>query len=215
MRATLHWICLAAVCLALWSTGCATTGNPAADKPDQKAVTPGSPAPQFSLADTHGKRHALSDYRGKFVVLEWINFDCPFVRKHYDTGNMQSLQKKYTGKGAIWLSVNSSAPGKQGHYPPERVNELLKEKGAAPVAYLIDSDGQVGTAYGAKTTPHMFIIDPKGILIYAGAVDDKPTTDKEDIKGATNYVQSALDEALSGKPVSVASTKSYGCSVKY
>lgn len=215
MRATLQRLCLAALCLALWSTGCATAGNPVADKPAQKAAVLGNPAPEFSLADTHGKRHSLSGYRGKFVVLEWVNFDCPFVAKHYDTGNMQSLQKRYTGKGVIWLSINSSAPGKQGNYPPERVNELLKEKGATPVAYLIDSDGRVGTTYGAKTTPHMFIIDPKGVLVYAGAIDDKPTTDRKDVKGAANYVQSALEEAMSGKPVSVAFTKSYGCSIKY
>lgn len=175
----------------------------------------GKSAPDFTLTDTHGKKHSLSDYKGKFVVLEWINHDCPFVGKHYGSGNMQKLQKKYTKKGVIWLSINSSAPGKQGHCSPEKANKLTKEKDAAPTAVLLDPDGKVGKLYGAKTTPHMFIINPEGILIYNGAIDDKPSTNVADIAKAKNYVQTALDEALAGKKVTIRATQPYGCSVKY
>ena len=175
----------------------------------------GQPAPAFTLTGTDGKPHALADYQGKYVVLEWINHDCPFVKKHYGSGNMQKLQKKYTEQGVVWLSVNSSAPGKQGNYPPEQANALTKEKNAAPTALLLDPDGTVGKAYGAKTTPHMYVIDPKGTLVYAGGIDDKPSTDPADIAAARNHVDQALGEALAGKPVTVASSTPYGCSVKY
>ncbi len=180
-----------------------------------KDVKVGKPAPDFTLVDSHGKKHTLSDYRGKFVVLEWINFGCPFVRKHYNSGNMQGLQKKYTEKGVVWLSICSSAPGKQGYYKPEEINKMLKQKKAHPTAYLLDPEGTVGRLYGAKTTPHMFIIDPKGVLIYAGGIDDKPTTRLKDVKTAHNYVSAALDAALAGKPVPVKTSRPYGCSVKY
>lgn len=175
----------------------------------------GQPAPAFTLTGTDGRPHTLSEYAGKFVVLEWLNHDCPFVRKHYGSGNMQKLQKKWTGQDVVWLSVNSSAPGKQGNYPPEEANELTKDKGAAPTAVLLDPDGTVGRAYGAKTTPHMFIVDPKGVLIYAGGIDDKPSTDPADVNGARNHVDQALTEAVAGKPVTVATSTPYGCSVKY
>jgi peroxiredoxin len=175
----------------------------------------GQPAPAFTLTGTDGKTYSLADFEGKYVVLEWINHDCPFVKKHYGSGNMQKLQKKYTEQGVVWLSVNSSAPGKQGNYPPEKANELTAEKGAAPTALLLDPDGTVGKAYGAKTTPHMYVIDPKGVLVYAGGIDDKPSTDQADIATARNHVDQALTEALAGKPITVASSTPYGCSVKY
>lgn len=179
------------------------------------AAVVGQPAPDFTLADTHGARHTLSDLKGKVVVLEWVNFECPFVGKHYGSGNMQKLQKAYTGQGVVWLSINSSAEGKQGWFAPDRINALMQEKGAAPTAYLVDTDGTVGRAYGAKTTPHMFVVDAKGAVIYAGGIDDTPSTDQADIATAKNYVRAALDEALAGKPVTTASSAPYGCSVKY
>jgi len=168
-----------------------------------------------SLPDTTGATRSLSAYKGKFVVLEWVNFECPFVGKHYGSGHMQKLQKDYTGKGVVWLSVNSSRAGSQGYYASDKVNALIKEKGAAPTAYLLDTAGTAGRAYGARTTPHMFIVDPKGTLIYAGGIDDTPSTDQADIATAKNFVSKALDEALAGKPVTTASSQAYGCSVKY
>ena len=179
------------------------------------AAVVGQPAPAFTLADSHGARHSLSDLQGKLVVLEWVNFECPFVGKHYGSGNMQKLQKTYTGQGVVWLSINSSAEGKQGNFAAEKINALMKEKGAAPTAYLIDTEGAVGRAYGAKTTPHMYVIDPKGTLIYAGGIDDTPSTDQADVATAKNFVRAALDEALAGKPVTMATSTPYGCSVKY
>ena len=175
----------------------------------------GKPAPDFTLMDSHGKKHSLSDYKGKFVVLEWVNFGCPFVKKHYNSGNMRKLQKIYTEKGVVWLSICSSAKGKQGYFETKKINQLLKEKGAAPTAYLTDAEGTVGKMYGAKTTPHMFVIDTTGVLIYAGGIDDKPSTKLKDIDGAFNYVQAALDSALAGKPVKIKTARPYGCSVKY
>lgn len=183
--------------------------------PAHAAAVVGQPAPEFTLTDSTGKAHSLSSFKGKFVVLEWNNFDCPFVVKHYESGNMQKLQKTYTGKDVVWLTVNSSAAGKQGHLQPAEVAGKLAERKAAPSAYLLDADGKAGKAYGARTTPHMYVIDPKGTLVYAGGIDDKPSTDVADIAGARNHVAAALDEALTGKPVSVASSTPYGCSVKY
>lgn len=182
---------------------------------DASSAVLGKPAPAFSLKDSNGKAHNLADFKGKYVVLEWVNYDCPFVKKHYDSGNMQRLQKEFTDKGVVWLSINSSAPGKQGNFPADKVNALMKEKNAAPTAYLFDTDGTVGKTYGAKTTPHMYIINPKGELIYMGAIDDKPSTDKADIAGARNHVRAALEEAMAGKAVSVSASQPYGCSVKY
>jgi glutathione peroxidase-family protein len=181
----------------------------------QGGAVVGQPAPEFTLKDSNGQSHTLSSLRGKYVVLEWVNFGCPFVQKHYGSGNMQKLQKAYTGKGVVWLSVNSSGEGKQGYYKAADLAPVLKEKGAAATAYLIDADGKVGHQYGARTTPHMFVIDPKGTLVYAGGIDDKPSTDQADIAGATNYVSAALDSALAGKAIATAVTKPYGCSVKY
>lgn len=175
----------------------------------------GEAAPGFFVQDTNGKAHSLADYKGKYVVLEWFNHDCPFVKKHYRSGNMQKLQKEYTQKGVVWLSVSSSAPEKQGHYPAPEANRLTQEKGANPTAVILDSDGTFGHLYDAKTTPHIFVINPEGILIYQGAIDDKPSTDIADVAVASNYVMAALDAAMAGKPVEVSAAKSYGCSVKY
>jgi peroxiredoxin len=172
-------------------------------------------APNFTLTDTNGQKHSLADYKGKFVVLEWFNPDCPFVKKHYNSGNMPKLQKEYTSKGVVWLTIDSSAAGKEGNYPPQYLNKFMKDKGGSPTAVFTDADGQIGHLYGAQTTPHMFVVDPKGILIYQGAIDDTPSADIADIKIAQNYVSQALDAAMNGKPVVVATTKSYGCSVKY
>jgi hypothetical protein len=179
------------------------------------AAVVGQPAPAFTLTDTNGKAESLADFSGKYVVLEWINYECPFVKKHYGSGNMQKLQKKYVGEGVVWLSINSSAPGKQGNYEPAKWNELTAEAKASPTAVLLDPEGTVGRAYGAKTTPHMYVIDPKGSVIYAGGIDDKPSTDPADIPGARNYVDEALGEAMTGKPITIASSTPYGCSVKY
>lgn len=202
---------------AIWLALVVAIGwNVAAFRPADATETEiDQPAPDFTLVDSYGREHKLSDLRGKYVVLEWLNHGCPFVVKHYSSKNMQNLQKKYTGKGVVWYSIVSSAPGKQGHFPPEEANALSKEKGAAPTALLVDSDGKVGRLYGARTTPHMFIIDPEGKLIYNGAIDDTRSTDVEDVKTAKNYVSAALDEAMSGKPVTVATNQPYGCSVKY
>jgi len=174
-----------------------------------------APAPDFALADLDGKTRKLSDFRDRFVVLEWNNPDCPFVRKHYESGNMQKLQKEWGSQGVVWLTICSSAPGKQGYYEPSDIKRIMKDHKSAAAAYLRDTDGTVGRLYGAKTTPHIYIIDPKGILIYAGAIDDKPSTKKTDIRGATNYVQACLDNVMAGKAVATKATTPYGCSVKY
>lgn len=173
------------------------------------------PAPDFTLKSSKGETISLSDFRGKYVVLEWVNFDCPFVKKHYDTDNMQKLQEKYSKQGVIWLLICSSAPGKQGHFKDDEIHNRMKNYKTNPYAYLIDEDGTVGKAYGAKTTPDMRIINPDGILIYAGAIDDKATTSKDDVKNARNYVDEALNAALNNKPIKDKVTKPYGCSVKY
>ncbi|MBS0661426.1 MAG: thioredoxin family protein [Verrucomicrobia bacterium] len=178
-------------------------------------VTVGKPAPEFTLTDTNGKSHALSSFKGKWVVLEWNNPDCPFVVKHYGSQNMQKLQKEATGKGVVWLTINSGAAGKEGVYPAAEINKKWKENGAASTAYLLDGDGKVGKLYGAKTTPQMFVINPKGEIVYSGAIDSIKSAKQDDIPKATNYVKAALDEAMAGKPVTTPSTQSYGCSVKY
>lgn len=172
-------------------------------------------APDFTLTDSKGKTHKLSDFKGKTVVLEWINFDCPFVVKHYASGNMQKLQKEYTDKGVVWLSICSSTEGKQGNFDNAEINKRIDDQKAKMTAYLIDEDGTVGKMYGAKVTPHMYIIDKSGKLVYQGAIDDIKSTDQEDIKKAKNYVKVGLDEVLSGKSVTDKTTTPYGCSVKY
>jgi peroxiredoxin len=179
------------------------------------AATVDAPAPAFALTDQDGTPRSLSDFRGRVVVLEWVNFGCPFVRKHYDSGNMQKLQKEYTAKGVVWLSVISSAPGKQGYFEADELKQRLATEKAVPTACLIDADGTVGKAYGAKTTPHMFVIDTKGVLAYAGAIDNIASTDVDDVAKAANYVSASLDAVMAGNEVPVKSTKPYGCGVKY
>ena len=179
------------------------------------AVKVGEPAPDFQVAGADGQTHSLAEYKGRYVVLEWTNDECPFVRKHYSSGNMQSLQKEAKTDGAVWLSIISSAPGEQGHVDAAKALKLTEKRGAAPTAVLLDEKGTAGRLYEAKTTPHMFIIDPAGKLIYAGAIDDTPSTDPTDIAASKNYVKLALSEARAGKPVSEPTTKPYGCSVKY
>jgi peroxiredoxin len=175
----------------------------------------GQPAPAFTLTDSHGKARSLADFKGKVVVLEWWNHECPFVGKHYGSGNMQRLQKEWTAKGVVWLTVSSSAPGKQGHVDGAKADALMSEKGGASTAVLLDHDGKAGKAYGAKTTPHLFVIDGKGTLVYVGGIDDKPSTDQADVATAKNFVEAALAEITAGKPVTTPTSQPYGCSVKY
>jgi peroxiredoxin len=174
-----------------------------------------APAPDFTATDSQGKNHSLDDYHGKYVVLEWHNQGCPYTRKHYESGNMQNLQKEWTAKGVVWFTVISSAPGAQGYVTPAQENDYLAKMHAVPTAALLDPDGKLGRLYSARTTPDMFIIDPQGKLIYAGAIDNRPTPDAEDVKGADNFVSDALSSAMAGKPVAMPYTRAYGCSVKY
>lgn len=178
-------------------------------------VRVGAPAPDFTATDSHGHTDTLSHYRGKYVVLEWHNQGCPYTRKHYVSGNMQALQREWTGKGVVWFTVISSAPGKQGYVTPSEENEYLARMHADPTAVLMDPEGKIGHLYDAKTTPQMIVIDPQGDVIYDGAIDSRPTPDVEDIKGADNYLSDALTEAMEGKPVAKPYTRPYGCSVKY
>jgi peroxiredoxin len=175
----------------------------------------GQPAPAFQATDSNGQTHSLSEYRGKYVVLEWHNNGCPYTRKHYESGNMQRLQREWTSKGVVWFTVLSSAPGQQGYMTAGQENDYLKRMDAVPTAALLDPRGDLGRLYSAKTTPHMFVISPTGILLYDGAIDDKPTTEQSDIGGAENYVTTALQQAMAGQPVSIPTTRPYGCSVKY
>lgn len=181
----------------------------------QAGVEIGKPAPDFTLTDSHGKAHSLSDFAGKVVVLEWVNHGCPFVQKHYNSKNMQGLQAKYTAEGVVWLSICSSAPGMQGHGSPDEWNKMNEKKGFAGSALLIDEPGKVGKLYGAKTTPHMFVIDKKGVLVYNGAIDSIRSSNQADIAKAQNYVAAALDEVLASKSVTTTTSQPYGCSVKY
>jgi len=183
--------------------------------PVRADAVPGKPAPDFTATDSNGRSHKLSDLKGKTVVLEWTNDGCPYVRKHYGSGNMQALQKDAADKGIVWLTVISSAKGEQGHVDGAGANRLTADRKATPAAVLLDPAGTIGRAYGAKTTPHMYVIDKDGKLVYNGAIDDKPTANTADIKGARNYVKEALAAVTEGKPVAVASTRAYGCSVKY
>lgn len=175
----------------------------------------GEPAPGFSVLDTAGATWTLGDLRGKSVVLEWTNHDCPYVRKHYSTGNMQALQREAVGEGYIWLSVISSAPGKQGYLSPEEAAELTVTRNALPTAVLLDKKGEVGRAYQARTTPHMYVIGPDGVLLYMGGIDDRPTSNPADVAGADNYVRAAMSDIAAGKDVARPVTRPYGCSVKY
>jgi peroxiredoxin len=179
------------------------------------AVAPGTTAPDFTGTDSNGVQHSLSEYRGKYVVLEWANKGCPYDQKHYLSGSMEAQQREWTAKGVIWLSIISSAPGTQGYVTPPEENSYIKTMHVASTAVLLDPTSTIARLYEAKTTPHMFVIDPTGKLIYQGAIDDKPTTDQEDLKGARNYLNETLTAAMAGKPVPIATTRPYGCSVKY
>ncbi len=175
----------------------------------------GSTAPAFTLSDAKGQKHSLADYKGKYVVLEWFNPECPFVKKHYGSGNMQNLQKEFTTKGVVWLTVDSNAPGTQGNLTAEQAEKIVTGWNAHQTAFLLDPEGKVGRAYGAKNTPDMVIINPEGKIVYEGAIDSKATPNPADIPTSTNYVKAALDESLAGKPISKPTTRPYGCSVKY
>jgi peroxiredoxin len=179
------------------------------------SATVGQPAPAFSATDTTGRTVQLADFKGKHVVLEWVNPGCPYVRKHYGAKNMQATQKGAVDAGAVWLAVNSTAEDHGDYLPPAQLAAWMKDQGAAATATLMDADGKVGRAYGARTTPHMYVIDPQGTLVYAGAIDSKPTANPADIPGATNHVKVALAESMAGKPVTTPATRAYGCTVKY
>ena len=181
----------------------------------QSGPRTGAKAPDFSVVDVDGKPQKLSDFAGKTVILEWTNHDCPYVRKHYNSATMQKLQKDMTTDGIVWLTVISSAPGEEGYADAAKAKELTKSRDAAPSNVLLDPKGKMGRAYGAQTTPHMYIIDAKGVLAYAGAIDNKPSASTSSLNGAKSYVRQAIAEIKAGKPVSEASTKAYGCSVKY
>lgn len=183
--------------------------------PASAQVKVGGPAPDFHAAASNGKSESLDQFKGKYVVLEWHNQGCPYTRKHYASGNMQALQKEWTAKGVAWFTVISSAPGEQGYVTASQENSYLDRMHAAPTAALLDPQGNIGHLYDAKTTPQMIVIDPSGKVIYDGAIDNRPTPDPEDIKGATNYVDQALTAAMAGKPVPTPYTRPYGCSVKY
>ena len=179
------------------------------------AAKVGEAAPTFTAITSTGPSVSLGDYRGKIVILEWTNHDCPYVRKHYETSNMQTLQKETIGQGVVWLTVISSAPGTQGYVSPSEANELTSTRQAAPTAVVLDPKGTVGRMYGATNTPHMYIVDKNGVLVYAGAIDDKPTTRRSDVQGAQNYVRAALQAVSAGQPVKTPVTRAYGCTVKY
>ena len=202
MKATLSLFAIVVAFAALGQVGWAT-------------VKVGAPAPAFTATDNRGQSHSLSDFKGKWVVLEWHNEGCPYVRKHYGSGNMQKLQKEWTARGVVWLSVISSAPGKQGHQTAEQSQAYQAQQNGSPTAVLLDPEGTVGQLYAAKTTPHMFVIDPNGVLVYDGAIDDRPTTDLADVEGATNYVVAALKAGMAGQTVTTPVSRPYGCSVKY
>jgi cytochrome oxidase Cu insertion factor (SCO1/SenC/PrrC family) len=215
--AAIGGIALAAVAVAA-ATGATDPGAPAGPAPSA-SPTVGAPAPAFTAVDTRGASHSLAAYRGRWVVLEWVNHECPYTRKHYAAvdgrpGNTQAMQRDYA-KRVVWLSVVSSAPGKQGFTTAAEADRLTRDKGAAPTAVVRDTAGTLGRLYGARNTPQYAIIDPQGVLRYAGAIDDRPTARARDIEGATNYVRAALDAGLAGRPIAVAQTQPYGCDVKY
>jgi len=175
----------------------------------------GEPAPGFTVNATTGSPVSLASYKGKVVVLEWTNHDCPYVRKHYETGNMQGLQREATGQGVVWLTLISSSEGTQGYVTPPQADELTTSRKAAPTAVLLDTKGVAGKLYGATNTPHMYVVDKAGMLVYAGAIDDRPTSRRADVQGANNYVKAALDAMAAGQPVKMPITRAYGCTVKY
>jgi peroxiredoxin len=200
----------ATIAASLFAAGLAFT-TPAA----LANVAAGAPAPDFTLTDIQGKPHKLSTYKGKYVVLEWFNSECPFVQKHYESGNMQSLQKKYGDKGVVWLVINSTTAESSNYRSPAQSQEIVNGWSMVPAALMLDTEGKVGQTYGARTTPQMWVVDPSGKVIYAGGIDDKPTFRTADVKGAKNYVAAALDESMAGKSVTTPAAAPYGCSVKY
>ena len=199
---------LAALAAGLFAAGIVATEA-------QAAAAVGQPAPDFSAVDTSGKTRKLSEFRGKTVVLEWVNPGCPFVRKHYNSANMPRLQKEFTGKEVVWLAVNSTEKAASDYLAPAQLASWMQEKSAQPTATLMDEEGAIGKAYGARTTPHMYIVNAQGVLVYAGGIDSIPSARADDIKTATNYVRQGLNEALAGKPVSTATSQPYGCTIKY
>jgi len=205
---------LIGVVIGTWLLGGATLFGGVAEGAGAIAQ-PGAPAPGFTATDVAGHRVTLSEYAGKTIILEWTNDGCPFVGKHYNSGNMQALQRRFTAAGDVWLTIASSAPGEQGYVHPDEARADMARWHAAPSDYLLDPDGAVGHLYDARATPHMVVIDPKGTVIYMGAIDDKRSTDLADVKTARNYVVEALDDLAAGKPVQVSATHDYGCSIKY
>lgn len=179
------------------------------------AAKVGDSAPDFTATGSDGKAYHLADFHGKYVVLEWHNNGCPYTRKHYESGNMQKLQKEWTGRGVVWFTVISSAPGTQGYVTADQENAYMAKMHATPTAALLDASGNLGHLYDAKTTPHMIVINPQGAIIYDGAIDDHPTSEQSDIASSKNYVDEALTEAMGGHTVATATTRPYGCSVKY
>jgi len=211
MRIALSTLALSFVALGAFALG----GCKAAESAEMGDPAIGEAAPTFTATDSNGTSHDLASFKGKYVVLEWLNHGCPYVKKHYGAKNMQALQKAYTDKGVVWLSIISSTEGKQGYSTPKEANDAVAAHGASPTAVLLDPKGEIGRKYGAKTTPHMFVINPAGEVIYKGAIDSESTTDPADIAGATNYVKAALDAAMAGNAVATTQSKPYGCSVKY
>jgi peroxiredoxin len=201
--------------LAQTGTGVLMASAVALPRSASAAAKVGEAAPTFSLPSSAGSTHGVADERGKIVVLEWTNHECPYVRKHYETGNMQALQKEATGSGVVWLTIISSAPGEQGYVTSAKANELTTSRKAGPTAVLFDPKGTVGRLYGATNTPHMYLIDKAGVLVYAGAIDDRPTTRTADVAGANNYVRAALQAVAVGQPIKTPVTRAYGCTVKY
>ncbi len=183
--------------------------------PAAHAATVGQPAPAFTLTDTSGKTRTLAEFKGRTVVLEWINPGCPFVRKHYDSANLPGLQQEFTGKDVVWLAINSTEKAASDYLPPAQLAAWIAEKKGRPTATLMDEEGTVGRSYGARTTPHMYIVNPQGTLVYAGGIDSIPSARVSDIQTATNYVRQGLSEALAGKAISQAVTAPYGCTIKY
>jgi peroxiredoxin len=205
--------------IAAFTTWAAVLGlglaGPTLAAPGAAPAVVGQPAPEFSATDTNGKRVSLSSFKGKHVVLEWVNPGCPYVVKHYGSANMQGTQREATAKGVVWLAINSTAADHADYKTPAALAQWMQQHKAAPTATLMDADGQVGRAYGARTTPHLYIVDPKGLLVYAGGIDDKPSSNPADVATATNHVKVALGQALSGQTITKAVTRPYGCSVKY
>ncbi len=179
------------------------------------AVTAGQQAPQFKGVDVNGKQVSLADFKGKYVVLEWNNPNCPFVRKHYDSGNMQSLQKRFGADNVAWVAVNSTGDSHSDYMSPDKLAAWFRQQNATPAAIVMDTRGEIGRAYGAKVTPHMYVVDPSGTVVYAGAIDDKRSANPADVKTANNYVLAALTDALAGKPITTAASSAYGCTIKY